>query len=187
MRYKYVQRGTRLKHGQQYYYTTEKEYLNIHKDCSLVKSCPAAGCQVNDAAERLGDTRPNPHGGEDDLSSSQTAVILQNTSADIAADSRGRFTLFLLSPLPWRQDQRLLFLYQLLPGSLLNQLQTPENLSRTCMMLQTFHIEVNRIRQTGKIIVITSTCAPARHTQSPQALLTCLPELSLLNHPSPSP
>ena len=53
-----------------------------------MKSCPAAGCQVNGAAERLGDTRPNPHGGEDDLSSSQTAVILQNTSADIAADLR---------------------------------------------------------------------------------------------------
>ena len=98
LKYKYIQRGTRLKHGKQYYYTTEKEYLYIHKDCSQVKSCPAAGCQVNGAAERLGDTRPNPHGGEDDLSSSQTAVILQNTSADIAADLRGRFTL-LLSPL----------------------------------------------------------------------------------------
>ena len=64
-----------------------------------MKSCPAAGYQVDDAAERLGDTRPNPHGGEDDLSSNQTAAILQNTSADIAADLRGRFTLFLLSPL----------------------------------------------------------------------------------------
>ena len=84
-----------------------------------MNSCPAVGCQVNDAAERLGDTRPNPHGGEDDLSSSQTAVILQNTSADIAADSRGRFTLFLLSPLSQKQDQRLLLLHQLLPGSLL--------------------------------------------------------------------
>ena len=64
-----------------------------------MKSCPAAGYQVDDAAERLGDTRPNPHGGEDDLSSNQTAAILQNTSTDIAADLRGRFTLFLLSPL----------------------------------------------------------------------------------------
>ena len=53
-----------------------------------MNSCPAVGCQVNDAAERLGDTRPNPHGGEDDLSSSQAAVILQNTSADIVADLR---------------------------------------------------------------------------------------------------
>ena len=50
-----------------------------------MKSRPAAGYQVTHAAERLGDTRPNPHGGEDDLSSSQTAVILQNASADIAA------------------------------------------------------------------------------------------------------
>ena len=64
-----------------------------------MKSCPAAGYQVDDAAERLGDTGPNPHGGEDDLSSNQTATILQNTSTDIAADLRGRFTLFLLSPL----------------------------------------------------------------------------------------
>ena len=64
-----------------------------------MKSCPAAGYQVDDAAERLGDTGPNPHGGEDDLSSNQTAAILQNTSTDIAADLRGRFTLFLLSPL----------------------------------------------------------------------------------------
>ena len=62
-----------------------------------MKSRTAAGYQVTHAAERLGDTRPNPHGGEDDLSSSQTAVILQNISADIAADSRGRFTLFLPS------------------------------------------------------------------------------------------
>ena len=73
-----------------------------------MKSCPAAGYQVDDAAERLGDTRPNPHGGEDDLSSNQTAAILQNTSADIAADLRGRFTLFLLSPLFQEQGQRLL-------------------------------------------------------------------------------
>ena len=65
---------------------------------------------------------------------------------------------------------------------ILNQLQTSEKLSRTYMMLQTFHIEVNRVSQTRKIIVITSTCAPVRHTQSPQALLTCLPELNL---PSP--
>ena len=64
-----------------------------------MKSCPAAGYQVDDAAERLGDTGPNPHGGEDDLSSSQAAVILQNTSADIAADLRGRFTLLLSPPL----------------------------------------------------------------------------------------
>ena len=70
-----------------------------------MKSCPAAGYQVDDAAERLGDTRPNPHGGEDDLSSNQTAAILQNTSADIAADLRGRFTLFLLSPLFEEQGQ----------------------------------------------------------------------------------
>ena len=53
-----------------------------------MKSCPAAGYQVDDAAERLGDTKTNPHGGEDDLSSNQTAAILQNTSADIAADLR---------------------------------------------------------------------------------------------------
>ena len=53
-----------------------------------MKSCPAAGYQVDDAAERLGDTGPNPHGGEDDLSSNQTAAILQNTSTDIAADFR---------------------------------------------------------------------------------------------------
>ena len=53
-----------------------------------MKSCPAAGYQVTNAAERLGDTRPNPHGGEDDLSSNQTTAILQNISADIAADFR---------------------------------------------------------------------------------------------------
>ena len=40
---------------------------------------------------------------------------------------------------------------------------------------------MNRVSQTRKIIVITSTCAPVRHTQSPQALLTCLPELNLPN------
>ena len=56
-----------------------------------MKSCPAAGYQVDDAAERLGDTGPNPHGGEDDLSSNQTAAILQNTSTDIAADLRYHF------------------------------------------------------------------------------------------------
>ena len=53
-----------------------KEYHNIHKDCSPMKSRPAASYQVDDATKRLGDTKPNPHGGEDDLSSSQTAAIL---------------------------------------------------------------------------------------------------------------
>ena len=41
-----------------------------------MKSRPAASYQVDDATKRLGDTKPNPHGGEDDLSSSQTAAIL---------------------------------------------------------------------------------------------------------------
>ena len=54
----------------------KKEYPNIHRDCSLMKSRPAARYQVDDATKRLGDTKPNPHGGEDDLSSSQTAAIL---------------------------------------------------------------------------------------------------------------
>ena len=54
----------------------KKEYPNIHRDCSLMKSRPAAHYQVDDATKRLGDTKPNPHGGEDDLSSSQTAAIL---------------------------------------------------------------------------------------------------------------
>ena len=54
----------------------KKEYPNTHKDCSPMKSRPAASYQVDDATKRLGDTKPNPHGGEDDLSSSQTAAIL---------------------------------------------------------------------------------------------------------------
>ena len=50
---------------------------------------------------------------------------------------------------------------------------------QTGMNPQTFHIGVNRIRhQTSKFNDITSRSAPARHPQSPQALLTCLPELS---------
>ena len=81
-----------------------------------MKSRPAAGYQVTHAAERLGDTRPNPHGGEDDLSSSQAAVILQNTSADIVADLRDRFTLLLPSPPP-RYRARGIFSLTLLPGT----------------------------------------------------------------------
>ena len=43
----------------------------------------ASCCQVEDAAERLGDSSPNPHGGcEDDLFIRMTAVCLRNTSAD---------------------------------------------------------------------------------------------------------
>ena len=70
-------------------------------NCSnVVKSGVAACCQVEDAAERLGDSSPNPHGGrEDDLFIRLAAVLLKITYADTTADLRNHFTLLLLSPL----------------------------------------------------------------------------------------
>ena len=67
----------------------------------------ASCCQVEDAAERLGDSSPNPHGGrEDDLFIRQTAVCLRNTSADTL---QTRVTIYPSSPVssPQEQAQRL--------------------------------------------------------------------------------
>ena len=64
-------------------------------------------------------------------------------------------------------------------------LQTPETLSNTCIDSPMYHIGVNRIRKHHKANDITSISAPARLTQSPQALLTSRPELSPCNHPAP--
>ena len=92
-------KGTRLKHGIQYQYLIRAEHPISLNYCSSVKPCAAACCQVEGAAERLGDSGPNPHGCEDDLFTRLAAVLLKNTSADITADLRDHFTLLLLSPL----------------------------------------------------------------------------------------